>query len=291
MRLFRTPLVFVVAAFILATGVGVVTDTAAQHSYQPPTGLDALHRPFDQMLDGWVRDGMVYYGAVRAERGRLDRYVASLNVPAATYEGWPQEQKVAFWLNAYNAFVLQTVGNHYPIRGKSKEYPANSIRQIPGAFERTKHRAAGRSVTLDEIEKTILPEFKEPRLYLALGRGAIGSGRLRSEAYSGGSLAKQLEAVAADFLRHKEMVVVDRSTDTISFTPIVSWRESEFIAKYDTGTDGVFAQRSPIERAMLAFIQPHLLPLEKQFLRENRFRVTFHELDWRLNDLTGGRVD
>jgi hypothetical protein len=279
------PALLLIAA---VTGTGIVV---AQHSYQPPPGLDPLHRPYDQMLDGWVRDGMVYYGAVRAERARLDRYVASLNVPEATYDAWSQEQKIAFWLNAYNAFVLQTVGNHYPIRGKSKDYPSSSIRQIPGAFERTKHRAAGRSVTLDEIEKSILPEFKEPRLYLALGRGAVGSGRLRSEAYSAASLAKQLDAVAADFLRHKEMVLIDRTGDRISFTPIVSWREAEFVAKYDTADDGVFAQRSAIERAMLAFITPHLLPLEKRFLSENRFRITFHDFDWRLNDLTGGRID
>ncbi len=51
---------------------------------------------------------------------------------------------MAFWVNAYNAFVLQTVINHYPIRGTSSAYPASSIRQIPGAFDQTTHRAAGR---------------------------------------------------------------------------------------------------------------------------------------------------
>jgi hypothetical protein len=287
MRQIRRTAVLVLTACSLWTAAG----RAIQHSYQPPAGLDPLHRPYDQMLDMYVRDGMVYYGAVRSDRGRVDRYVASLNVAPATYDAWSQEQKMAFWVNAYNAFVLQTVATHYPIRGKSKDYPASSIRQIPGAFEKTKHRAAGRSVTLDEIERTILPEFKEPRLYLALGRGAVGSGRLRSEAFSAAFLAKQLDAVAADFLRHKEMILIDRAAKTISLTPILSWREAEFVAKYDTGSDGSFAARSPIERAMIAFITPHLLPLEKEFLRENQFRVTFHDFDWRLNDLTGGRID
>lgn len=282
---------WMVVLVLFTSALGTAAGLGAQHSYRPPAGLDPLHRAYDQMLDLYVRDGMVYYNAVKSDRGRVDRYVASLNVSADTYEGWSQEQKMAFWVNAYNAFVLQTVAHHYPIRGKSKDYPVNSIRQIPGAFERTKHRAAGRSVTLDDIEKTILPEFKEPRLYLALGRGAVGSGRLRSEAFSGPTLSKQLDAVAADFLRHKEMVTLDRSANTISLTPIASWREADFVAKYDTGTDGPFGQRSPIERAMLAFITPHLLPLEKEFLRENQFRVTFHEFDWRLNDLTGGRID
>ena len=63
---------------------------------------------------------------------------------------------MAFWLNAYNALVLKTVVDHYPIPQRSSEYPARSIRQIPGAFERTAHRVAGRTVTLDQIEQTIL---------------------------------------------------------------------------------------------------------------------------------------
>jgi hypothetical protein len=33
---------------------------------------------------------------------------------------------------------------------------------------------------------------------------------------------------------------------------------------------------------------PHLLPLEKEFLQKNEFKVTYHPFDWRLNDLTGG---
>ena len=257
----------------------------------PPSTAEPLHRPFDQILDIYVRDGLVYYGAIKAERGRLDRYVASLDVPAATYEGWSRDQKLSFWINAYNAFVLQSVANNYPIRGKAAGYPANSVRQIPGVFERTKHRAAGRSVTLDEIEKTILPEFKEPRAYLALGRGALGSGRLRSEAFTADRLEEQLTAVSDDFVRRRQMLVIDRAQGTMSVTPIVSWREAEFVAAYDPGAEGPFAQRSPLERAMVALLMPRLLPLEKEFLRQNNFRMVFQDFDWRLNDLTGGRPD
>lgn len=250
---------------------------------------ETIHQALDQILDLQVRDGLVYYRALKGERGRLDRYVASLDVPAATYGGWSRDQQVAFWINAYNALVLQTVVDHYPIRGKAPAYPPSSVRQIPGAFERTRHRAAGRSVTLDEIEKTILPAFKEPRAYLALGRGAVGSGRLRSEAYTGARLAAQLDAVQAEFVGERAMLTINRSTDQITVTPIVSWHEAEFTDAYDRAAEGPFAQRSPIERALVAFIQPHLLPLEREFVQKNTFRVTYHAFDWRLNDLTGGR--
>ena len=252
---------------------------------------DSLHRPLDQILDVNVRDGLVYYRALRSDRGRLDRYIGLLNVPAATYESWSPEHKMAFWLNAYNAFVLQTVVNHYPIKGTSRSYPPNSIRQIPGAFETAKHRAAGRSVTLDEIEKTILPAFKEPRLYLALGRGALGSGRLKSEAFAGERLAQQLDAIQQEFVAVQAMLRIDRASKEMSVTPIVSWHDAEFIAAYDKGASGPFAERSPVERAIVAFVTPRLYPLEREFVQKNEFKVTYHPFDWRLNDLTGGRPE
>ena len=282
------PIVVVALLAACAASAAPITSVRAQQS---ASTADPFHRPLDQILDLYVRDGMVYYRALASERGRLDKYVASLNVPADTYAGWTQPQQMAFWVNAYNAFVLQTVVNHYPIKGKSAEYPPGSIRLIPGAFDKLKHRAAGRSLTLDEIEKTVLPEFKEPRLFLALGRGAVGSGRLRSETYSADRIAKQLDAVAIDFMTHEQMVKIDRSEDVISLTPILSWREAEFVAAYDKGASGPYAQRSPIERAVVAFLTPRLLPLEKEFMQKNTFRVSFHKFDWRLNDLTGGRID
>ena len=253
----------------------------------PAPGSDPLHTPLDQILDVSVRDGLVYYRALKSERSRLDRYVASLNVPSATYDGWSADQKAAFWVNAYNAFVLETVVNNYPIRGTSSAYPASSIRQVPGAFERTKHRAAGRSVTLDEIEKSILPEFKEPRLYLALGRGANGSGRLRSEAYTAERLKTQLAEVQKEFVNEDHMFSIDRLANQMNVTPILSWREQEFVAAYDQGPSGPMAQRSPIERAIIAFVTPHLLPLEKELVQQNQFSVKFRQFDWTLNDLTG----
>lgn len=271
--------------------LSAVALAAAALAAQARPETELLHRPLDQILDVNVRDGLVYYRALKSDRGRLDRYVASLNVPSATYDGWTREAQMAFWLNAYNAIVLQTVINHYPIKGKAGTYPASSIRQIPGAFDQAKHRLAGRSVTLDEIEKTILPPFKDPRLYLALGRGAVGSGRLRSEAYTGDRLKEQLESVHADFMAQQELLKIDRVAGTVSVTPILSWREADFVAAYEGKADERFKQRSPVERAILGFIGPKLLSLEEEFVEKNEFKIVFHPFDWRLNDLTGGRVD
>ena len=266
-------------AVVVCLGILLSAAPLAAQPFTPAPGAELLHRPLDQILDTNVRDGLVYYRALKSDRSRLDRYVASLNVAPAVYQGWSKGQQMAFWVNAYNAFVLKIVIDHYPLRG--------TIRQIPGAFDKTALRAAGRTVTLDQIEKTILPEFKEPRLYLALGRGAVGSGRLRSEAYTAERLEKQLAEIQAEFVTNRHLYRFDRLTNEMSITPILSWREPEFVAAYDKA-DAIFAQRSPIERAIVAFIAPHLLPMEKEQIQKNQFRVVFHEMDWRLNDLTGG---
>jgi hypothetical protein len=288
----HAPLALLVSA--LCVGVTALVPPLTAASARPAAGqasalADTLHRPLDQILDTNVRDGFVYYRALKSERGRLDRYAGSLNVSGSVYEAWPREEKMAFWVNAYNAFVLQTVVDRYPIRGTNPTYPPESIRQVTGAFETFRHRAAGRNVTLDEIEKTILPEFKEPRLQLALGRGAIGSGRLRSEAYTGGRIMQQLAEIQKEFVSEQTMLKVDRTSGVVSLTPIISWHEAEFVAAYDKGAEGPFAQRSPIERAAVAFIAPNLLPLEKELLQKNQFKVTYHPFNWLLNDLSGGR--
>jgi hypothetical protein len=252
-----------------------------------PSNVHPLHQPFDRLLDTYVRDGFVYYNALRIERAALDRYVASLNSPtaAALAKGTADEQK-AFWINAYNALVLRTVIDHFPIRGRAKEYPASSIRQIPGAFEKAVHRVAGRVVSLDGIEKEILGPLGDPRALLALGRGAYGGGRLRSEAFDGPTIEKLLAAVAEETVSRGTLVKIDPSANTVSLSPLFSWREAVFAEALADKADPVFAERSPLERAVLALIMPHLSGPEAQFLPRNTFAMQFHDFDWRLNDLS-----
>jgi Protein of unknown function, DUF547 len=275
-----------------AIGVSIIFATLALRAqdYKPSPDLEALHVPFDALLDLHVRDGLVYYNALQADRGRLSRYAASLNSPEilSTYASWDKDRQKAFWINAYNAFVLQTVVSHYPIRGRSPAYPANSIRQIPGAFEKTPHMAAGKSVTLDQIETTILAEFNDPRVFVALGRGAVGSGRLRSEAFAAKMVDRQLEQSKAQFATIPRYSKVDSLGGKVTINAILSWRSAAFIAEYaDDSFD--LPKREPIERAVIGFLRPHLLDAEEEFIKKNSFQLAYEPFDWRLNDLSGGR--
>jgi uncharacterized protein DUF547 len=275
MRVLRSLLLILASVLLISSG------SQAQGSLAD----SARRKTLDQLLDLYVRNGDVYYRALKAERAKLDGFV---NLQAATaVDKLSREEQLAFWLNAYNALVLKTVIDHYPIAGRSADYPAKSIRQIPGAFERLPHRVGGRTLTLDQIEQTILAGFNDPRVFFALGRGAAGSGRLRSEAFTPARIEEQLAETAAECPTRAQCVRLDREGGKLHASSIFSWREKEFSAAFADKAPPAFANRSPIERAIVAFILPKLLPSEREFLLKNNFQVVYEPFDWTLNDLTG----
>jgi hypothetical protein len=140
-------------------------------------------------------------------------------------------------------------------------------------------------MTLDEIEQTMVPPFKDPRAFLALGRGAVGSGRLRSEAYTAESLDQQLDEVARECARRGQCLQVDQPGNRVLASAVFSWREQEFLASYAARAPKEFSTRSPIEQAILAFVWPDLLSAERAFVTENQFELRFLPFDWSLNDL------
>jgi hypothetical protein len=277
-----------IAVALAIASTALLTPVTAHAQLSGPSNVDGLHRAFDEILDLYVRDGLVYYLALRQDRAKLDRYIAALGeVSAETVKSWPRERQLAYWINAYNAFVLRTVIDAYPIRGRAADYPSNSIRQIPGAFERRQFRAGGRSLTLDQIEKDVIGEFGDARALLALGRGAAGSPRLKSEAYTAERLDSQLNTMVSELVTNRDLVFVDVSTERLSVNPLFSWREEIFAKSLAGKAPAIYASRSALERAVLSLIEPALVPNEAEFLRKNTFRMTFSNFDWKLNDLTG----
>ena len=158
---------------------------------------------------------------------------------------------MAFWVNAYNAFVLQTVVDHYPIRGASPGYPAESIRQIPGAFEqltpprRRPERDARRDREDDPAgvqgaASLSRARTRRDRQRPAAQRGVHRRAPRRSSSTTSRRSSCRSRPCSGSIGRRRRCRV----------TPILSWHEEEFIAAYDKGDDGPLAQRSPIERAV-----------------------------------------
>ena len=204
----------------------------------------------------------------------------------------PHEQdEIAFWLNAYNALVLRTVIDHYPIPLRAANYPAHSIRQIPGAFDQARHRVAGQTVTLDQIEQTVLAGFGDPRVFLALGRGALGSARLRSEVFTAELVETKLADAAAQCATRATCLSIDPANELVNVSSVFSWRSQDFITAYANRAPAAFASRSPIERAVLGLVEPKLLTTEKEFLAKNSFKMAFKPLTGRSTTSLEGADD
>src|SRR5262249_10896250 len=132
-----------------------------------------------------------------------------------------------------------------------------------------------------------LAGFKDPRLYLAIGRGSVGGGRLLSEAFTADRLEAQLKEVADECVSRPQCVALDREQNRLTVSAIFSWREKDFVEAYGDKAPPIYSERSPIERAVIAFVSPRLLTTEREVLEKNQFKMTYRPYDWSLNDLTG----
>lgn len=265
--------------------IGLAAITAA--GLLTPVRATDRYAPLDTVLDVYVRDGYVYYKALQQERRALDQFVASLDVPAADVAAWSNDAQMAFWLNAYNALVLQTIIDRYPIRGAAPDYPPTSVRQIPGGFDQRTFAVGGRKVTLDAIEQTILMPMGDARVLLAMGRGAIGGGRLKSEAYRVERLHDQLDTAVKECVTRTACFRVDRANNAVVVSPLFGWRQEAFVASFQKAGER-WVSRSPLEQALLGLAAPWLFPSEREYLHQNTFQFSYGAFDWRLNDLTGG---
>lgn len=115
---------------------------AAAPRAQDGTADGARRRNLDQLLDLYVRDGFVYYRALKSDRRLLDGYVNALG--GASVASAPRAEQIAFWLNAYNALVLRTV--HHRVRGARAERGSQFfVHQRSGS----RHRGSCRSLARD----------------------------------------------------------------------------------------------------------------------------------------------
>jgi hypothetical protein len=253
--------------------------------------FDQSHSIYDSLLKRYVHNGRVGYKGFIASSKEFNTYLKQIgSVSESDYANWSREEKLAFWINAYNAFTIKAVIDHYPIERNiglaSVIYPKNSIRQINGVWDKLRFQAVGKAVTLDEIEHGILrKEFKEPRIHFAIVCASLGCPDLRSEAYRADAIDEQLESGATGFINDPQKGVrINTANKTVGFSKIFNWFGGDFIERY--GSTELFKDRSPKERAVLNFVRKHLKSEEeRKFLEGNNFKIFYLKYDWSLNEL------
>ncbi len=241
-------------------------------------------------LKTYVNDpGMVNYRALQADRAQLDAFAASAGrLDLKVYEGWEEPEKIAFLINAYNALTLEAILANYPIKPSvtgAMLYPKNSIRQIPGVWDKLEFQLLGKPATLDVIEHQMLrKQFNEPRIHLALVCASIGCPALRNEPYVAERLSEQLDDQTRKFLSDPLKFRIDRQARIAHLSPLIKWYGGDFVRSF--GTDK-FAGHSDAERAALNYFSALLEPADREFLEKEKFEIKYLDYDWSLNEQGG----
>ena len=245
--------------------------------------FDHAYTQYAAVLRDYTRPPRVDYAALVKGRGALDAAVDAFSRPdAADERAWTRDERLAFWINAYNAFTLRAIVDHYPIHAPWVTLqPRNSIRQIDGVWTKLTWRAAGRTLTLDDIEHRILrPEFKEPRVHFAINCASVGCPPLAAEPYRAETLDAQLDAAARRYLASAQGLRVQG--DTLLVSKILEWYGEDFVAKY--APDAANAPNR-IDRAVRGVIERFGPPAAAELARKPSPRVRFLVYDWSLNDI------
>ena len=234
------------------------------------------HSAFDSLLRAHVSDGLVDYDAFR-DAAAFRRYLTSLE--RASLTGADDDERLAFWINVYNAYTIQLIVTHGERASIRNINRTLGVLRLKGPWSAPIVRAAGRTLSLDEVEHRIIrADFHDPRIHFALVSAAKGSPPLRSEAYTGAELERQLFDQGRRFLKDTTKNQIETKFPRLS--PIFTYYKSDF------GNS-----RSDLGAYLAAWFDGDT----KKRLESGRFGMREIPFDWSLNAkvkakaTTGGR--
>ena len=220
------------------------------------------HQGWDELLRDFVNDdSRVDYA--RLKREAFDRLVAySDQLAGAERPDWGSKEGKALLINAYNAFITRWI---------VENYPTPSIMATPNPFRAKRHRLAGESVSLDDIERR-LRETGDPRIHSVLVCAALSCPSLRREAYVAERLDEQLDDNTRQWLANERLNQFDSHRAKAELSPIFSWYEEDF-KSYPRGLAGFVREYGPADRI--------------QLLGSRELSIGFKGYSWGLNDQSG----
>ncbi len=267
-----------IAGLLLVLAIGPVRAGAEAARSAP------RHQAWSALLAKQVADGRVDYRGLAERRDELERYLATLEkTPLEAFRGWPRNDRMAFWINAYNAYTVKLILDHYPLESIWNVTPLWR-RPLGGPFKLTfiplGHLApefGSPELSLDNIEHGILrPRFGDRRVHFAVVCASKGCPPLRPEAFEGPSLERQLDRAAADFLADESKNRYQAANNTLYLSPIFDWFAEDF------------AETSPLgsARGAAAFFGRFGPAAARRALAEadRPPKLEYTDYDWSLNE-------
>lgn len=178
------------------------------------------HDKWNALLQKYVsRSGAVNYIGFQKDSKQLQVYLDELaaNVPTTS---WSKNEVLAYWINAYNAYTVRLILNHYPTK---------SIKDIKDPWGKKFFILGTKKYSLEEIEHEILRKMNEPRIHFAINCASFSCPNLLNESYTGAKLEKQLDAAAKSFINDATKNTI--SSSKVEISKIFDWFGGDFKEK------------------------------------------------------------
>jgi hypothetical protein len=228
----------------------------------PSTSRPVSHEKWDGLVQQHVREnGFVDYKGFIRDSIQLKGYLEVLEGSHPNDKFWSREERLAYWINAYNAYTVKLIVDHYPV-GSIKEIK-NGIPFVNTVWDIKFIHIEERTYDLNNIEHGILrAKYDEPRIHFAVNCASVSCPNLRNEAYTAEQLDRQLDDQARDFLSDPTKNIIEPGR--VRLSKIFRWYKGDFTER---GSLIDFLNRyAPVE------IQPDA-------------KVDYLDYNWSLNDL------
>ncbi len=245
--------------------------------------FDEQHTAFNALLGKHVlrvnggNASQLRYAGMAQDRAALKAYLDSLSaVPRTAFTGWSRAQRMAFLINAYNAFTIELVLTKYPALQSIKD--VGNLIQSP--WKKKFFPLFGEPTSLDDIEQTMLRQrgaYDDPRIHFALNCASIGCPMLREEAYVADRLDAQLDAQAERFMSDRSRNRYNGATGELEVSKVFDWYGDDF----KLGHHGIASAAAFMARYASRLSD---VPAEQEQVRTQAARIGFLAYDWRLND-------
>lgn len=185
------------------------------------------HSEWTSLVQKYVNSaGFVNYNGFIGDSVLLNNYLTKLSDNAPSNK-WSKDEKLAYWINAYNAFTVKLIADNYPVKSIKDLGAANPIIFVNTAWDKKFFSIDGKKMTLNTIEHKILrKQFNDPRMHFAINCASYSCPKLLNKAYEGKTVNKQLDEQAKDFLADKEKNKV--SADKPQLSSIFKWFNGDF---------------------------------------------------------------
>lgn len=238
-----------------------ITGNSVRYNSSLSKSISGLsHELWSELLKKNVSsEGKVNYKGFVQDKQILLEYTAYLSNNSPS-DSWSRDEQLVYWINAYNAFTVLLIVNHYPV--KSIKDIGGNIPLINSVWDLKFFKIGSVDFDLNTIEHEILrKKYDEPRIHFAINCASESCPKLRNKAYVEDELENQLESQTIDFINNSRFNLLSRNK--VKLSKIFNWFASDF---KKTQTIVEFISRY----SKTKFVEP--------------IEIDYLEYDWSLND-------